>query len=121
MNRSGKALWVAALTFAFVASAIAVVPARADTKSFALYGGMSTGWGFSSASQSNPGPTIIVNLGDAVVLSLHSVDPASTTHNWFIDYNNNLTADTGEPKSRDLSRTTDGSLTFTANTSWAFT
>src|SRR5207245_678968 len=60
MNRSGKALWVATLTFAFVASAIAVVPARADTKSFTLYGGMSTGWGFSSASQSNQGPTVIV-------------------------------------------------------------
>src|SRR2546422_7837158 len=114
MNRSGKALWVATLTFAFVASAIAVVPARADTKSFALYGGMSTGWGFSSASQSNPGPTIIVNRGDTVVLSLNSVDPASTTHNWFIDYNNNLTADHGQPKSTDLNGTTACNLPVTA-------
>src|SRR5207245_7628331 len=105
MNRSGKALWVATLTFAFVASAIAVVPARADTKSFTLYGGMSTGWGFSSASQSNPGPTIIVNRGDTVVLTLNSVDPASTTHNWYIDYNTNLTADTAEPQSRESSVT----------------
>lgn len=121
MNRSGKALWVATLAFAFVASAIAVVPARADTKSFTLYGGMSTGWGFSSASQSNPGPTIIVNRGDTVVLTLNSVDPASTTHNWFIDYNNNLTADTGEPKSSDFSGTTAGSFTFTANKVGTFT
>src|SRR3989442_4899418 len=102
MNRSGKALWVATLTFAFVASAIAVVPARAVTKSFALYGGMSTGWGLSSASQSNPGPTIIVNQGDTVGLSLHSVDAASTTHIWFIDYNNKLTAGSVEPQCTDL-------------------
>src|SRR2546426_12114867 len=97
MNRSGKALWVATLTFAFVASAIAVVPARADTKSFTLHGGMSTGWGFSSASQSNPGPTVIGNPGATVVLTLNSVDPARTTHNCFIDSNINLTAAPCEP------------------------
>src|SRR5437879_7110000 len=107
MNRSGKALWVATLTFAFVASAIAVVPARADTKSFTLYGGMSTGWGFSSASQSNPGPTIIVNRGDTVVLTMNSVDTASTTHNWFIDYNKNITADTCDQESSDFKRMPD--------------
>src|SRR2546428_437101 len=115
MNRSGKALWVATLTFAFVASAIAVVPARADTKSFTLYGGMSTGWGFSSASQLNPGPTIIVNRGDTVVLTLNSVDPASTTHNWFIDLNNDKTQQATEPHSNDTASSTRYTYTVTLN------
>ena len=121
MNRAGKAIWVATLAFAFVVSALAVVPARAGTESITLYGGMSTGWGSTSSSLSNPGPTITVNQGDTVVLALHSVDPATTTHNWFIDYNNNLAADPGEPKSTDFSGTTAGSFTFTASRIGTFT
>ncbi len=121
MNRSRKARVVAVLAFAFVASGLAFIPAQAGARSFTLYGGMSSGWGLTSSSLSNPGPTITVTMGDSVTLTLNSVDASSITHDWFIDYNNNLSADAGEPKSADFSGTTAGTFTFTADRVGTFT
>ncbi len=121
MLRNRMAFYVAALTFALVASAFVVAPARADVESFTLYGSQSAGWGFTSTSLTNPGPTITVTQGDTVDLTLNSVDAANVIHDWFIDYNNNLTADPGEPKSSDFSGTTPLSFSFTADRVGTFT
>ncbi len=121
MLRTRMAFYVAALTFAFVASAFVVAPVRADVESFTLYGGVTTGWGFTSTSLTNPGPTITVTQGDTVALTLHSVDTPTVIHDWFIDYNNNLAADTGEPKASDFSGTTPGTFSFTADRVGTFT
>ncbi|HYU06693.1 MAG TPA: hypothetical protein VEM77_05915 [Thermoplasmata archaeon] len=119
MLRNRMAIYVAALAFAFVTSAYVVVPARADVESFTLYGGQSAGWGFTSTSLTNPGPTITVTQGDTVDLTLNSVDAA--LHDWFVDYNNNNAADTGEPKSGDFSGTTPGTFSFIADRVGTFT
>src|SRR6266508_4302557 len=92
MLRNRMAIYVAALAFAFVTSAYVVVPARADVESFTLYGGQSAGWGFTSASLTNPGPTITVTQGDTV-----------------------------EPKSGDFSGTTPGTFSFIADRVGTFT
>jgi plastocyanin len=121
MNRAGKLLWVASLAFVFVVSAFAVVPARGDTAPFTLYGGMNTGWGFTSASQTNPGPTITVTQGDTVVLTLHSIDANAITHDWFIDYDNNSAITAGEPASSNFSGNPAITYTFTADRVGTFT
>jgi len=116
------AFYVAALTFAFVASVFVVAPARADVESFTLYGGQSSGWGFTSTSLTNPGPTITATLGDTVDLTLNSVDASvNVLHDWFIDYDNNLAVSTGEPHSNDFSGTTPLAFSFTADRVGTFT
>ena len=73
--------------------------AAGDAASFALYGSALTGWGFGQNNTSNPGPHLFVSYASTVQLTLVSIDPASTQHNWFIDYNNNSIPDKGEPSS----------------------
>jgi len=121
MSRTRKAVYVAALAFAFVASAFALAPVRADVEPFTLYGGQNTGWGFTSTPLTNPGPTITVTVGDTVDLTLHSVDGTGVFHDWFVDYNDNSAVDTGEPHSSDFSGNTAGTFSFTADRVGTFT
>gem|GEM_PF-3154626 len=67
---------------------------------FTLYGDARDGWGFTNASITNPGPGLVVFLGDRVSLTLIGNDPLP--HNWFVDYNNNSQPDEGEPSSPDF-------------------
>jgi len=76
----------------------------APTRSFVLYGDALGGWGFTSTTITAPGPTLIVNAGDSVSIELISDDNAP--HNWFIDYNNNSAADSGEPTSATFTSVT---------------
>src|SRR5881296_317208 len=65
---------------------------------FTFYGNASTGWGFSNATISNPGPNITVFYGDTVNLTLIGND-LQTSHSWFIDYDNSMTPTDDEPNS----------------------
>ena len=65
-----------------------------------LYGDAALGWGFSNATIREPGPPIVVLYNTNVTLTLIAHD--SATHNWFIDYNNDLTMSPGEPSSKDF-------------------
>jgi plastocyanin len=113
---------LAAIAFAVIASAWALVPARADTVPFTLYGAQLTGWGFTQTTVRSPGPTITVTQGDTVALTLHSLDSGNTVvHDWFIDYNNNSAIDPGEPSSGNFSGNTALPYSFTANRTGTFT
>jgi plastocyanin len=66
---------------------------------YTLYGSVSneTGWGFNATNISSPGPTLIIEAGTNVTLSLYSAD--GVPHSWFIDYNNDSVRQTSEPLS----------------------
>jgi plastocyanin len=76
-------------------------PAVAPRTNFTLYGHSVDGWGFSNATTSKPGPTLVVHLGDSVEMTLIGKD-LNTHHNWFIDYNNNTNQDPDEPASSNF-------------------
>ncbi|MGQ0798454.1 MAG: cupredoxin domain-containing protein [Methanobacteriota archaeon] len=93
-DRSTNAL-VLSLFAAIAVSALVPLPASAANVSFTLYGNATDGWGLSNASIADPGPSLQVDEGDNVTITvvLNDTEP----HTWFIDYNNNSLADTGEP------------------------
>jgi plastocyanin len=64
---------------------------------YALYGDASRGWGFSATNITKPGPTLIIEKGVSVTLTLYSED--GTFHTWFIDYDNSSTVGSGEAES----------------------
>ncbi len=72
-------------------------PANPVSVSFVLFGAAASGWGPTPSTLTNPGPTLTVPLGAAVSLTLNGTDGQS--HSWFLDYNDNLIADAGEPRS----------------------
>jgi FtsP/CotA-like multicopper oxidase with cupredoxin domain len=79
--------------------------AKATTsRSFALFGHYTQGWGFSSTSITSPGPTIVVEQGDTVNLTLTSSD--GITHRFFVSYTNASTPAPGDPQSPDFSSST---------------
>ncbi|HYT00781.1 MAG TPA: hypothetical protein VEO20_08975 [Thermoplasmata archaeon] len=65
-----------------------------------LYANAARGWGKSNATISEPGPPIVVFAGTNVTLTLIAND--SSMHNWFIDFDNSLTPNDGEPSSPDF-------------------
>jgi FtsP/CotA-like multicopper oxidase with cupredoxin domain len=75
----------------------------ATTRNFTLYGSLFLGWGFTATSISSPGPTIIVEQGDNVNLTLISNDGA--THRFFVSYTNSSSPNVGDPQSSDFSGT----------------
>jgi len=80
-----------------------------------LYGDAASGWGFSNATIRKPGPPIVVLYNTNVTLTLIGHD--SAPHNWFIDYNNDLTMSPGEPSSKDFNVPGDivGTFAFVAS------
>jgi plastocyanin len=76
-----------------------------------LNGSASSGW-----NGTIPGPSITVNLGDSVALTLVSVD--GFPHKFFVDYNGNISPDPGEPTSPTFSATT--TYIFVANVNGTF-
>ncbi len=109
------ALVLAVVAMGFVS--LAATPSRAASDSISLYGSATSGWGTSSSSESNPGPTLTVAQGDSVTVSLTSTD--GLQHQFFIDLNGNGVFDAGEPESAVFSSTT--SFTFTASQAGTFT
>src|SRR3989441_2785273 len=65
-----------------------------------LYGDAALGWGFSNATLHPSGPPLVVLWGTNVTLTLIGHD--SAPHNWFIDYNNDLSMSPGENASPDF-------------------
>lgn len=98
-------------------TSFAASPARAANVAIGLYGSATGGWGTSSASESTPGPTLTVNVGDSVTITLHSTD--GFQHEFFVDYNGNGMVDAGEPASSAFSNTT--TFTFVASQAGSFT
>lgn len=113
-SKVALAFVVAALAVGFVS--VAAPTARAASVPISLYGAASSGWGTSSTTESNPGPTLTVAQGDSVTITLHSTD--GVEHQFFIDYNNNGRFDSGEPESPTFTSTT--SFTFTASQAGTF-
>ena len=69
-----------------------------------LYGNAGRGWGFTSATISEPGPPLVVFWKTNVTLTLIADDSAD--HTWFIDYDNSLARNSGEPGSPIFNPTT---------------
>ncbi len=94
--------------------------AEASTVSLTLYT-TTRGWGYSSTNITSPGPTITVNEGDIVQLSLNGADNA--WHNFFVDYNDDGDEDpgAGEPVSSDFRSPNAVSFSFTADVAGNFT
>jgi hypothetical protein len=84
----------------------------ATARDFTLYGSASGGWGFTATSISSPGPTIVVEQGDTVNLTLISND--EITHRFFVSYTNSSSPSAGDPESDDFSGTI--SFQFVATT-----
>ncbi len=91
--------------------------AKAVTRNFTLYGSNSLGWGFTPGSMTKPGPSISVDQGDLVNLTLISQD--GLPHQFLVDYSGNGVFDSGEPLSDQFSSAT--VFQFTANTNGTFT
>ncbi len=86
-----------------------------------LYGKTLAGWSTSPGTETNPGPTFTVNLGDDIRMTLTSEDPPIYGgHAFWIDYNNNGIIDLGsEPSSPEF--TAPIMFAFTANVAGTFT
>lgn len=70
---------------------------------YTLYGSVTghVGWGLNATNISAPGPTLVIEAGSNVTLTLYSADNVSggVAHSWFLDYNNDSTPNSGEPTS----------------------
>ncbi len=70
---------------------------RGNAVSLTLFGDGMVGWGLTADTIASPGPTIGVDFGDEVTLTLVSAD--GVLHDFGVDYNGNGNADLGEPLS----------------------
>src|SRR5437899_7291432 len=61
-----------------------LIPHSVSAASFTLYGSFSTGWGFTPTSITQPGPTLTVQPGESVSLTLFSAD--GRPHQFCVDY-----------------------------------
>ncbi len=86
-------------------------------RSFTLRGNSLTGWGQASGPITSPGPTITVDAGDSVTLTIVSDD--GSPHNLLIDYDGDRVPDAGEPLT--LTTSTSTVYTFTASQVGSFT
>ncbi|MGI0148831.1 MAG: hypothetical protein ACREDF_04800, partial [Thermoplasmata archaeon] len=90
-------------------SGIGILAGAARNVNYPLYGSREAGWGHTNTSLDTPGPTLLVDEGDNVTLTLTSVD--GLTHNWYVDYDGDANRDGNEPSSPD----------FSGNVTWNFT
>lgn len=74
MNRRIVLAVVAMSLAGLLAVSIWVQKAEATTRNFSLYGSATSGWGFTNTTMISPGPTISVDQGDLVNLTLTSQD-----------------------------------------------
>ena len=108
-----KCLIIAAIIVVFLSVVAPQVrdTRAATTRNFTLYGSALHGWGFTSTNITSPGPTIIVEQGDTVNLTLISNDGAQ--HLFFVSYTNSTSPSSGDPQSASFTGTTH--YNFTAN------
>jgi len=114
VKKTVLALLAAGLLISVLVFSIAMT--RGASVGISLFGSHTNGWGFTSNSETIPGPTISVNQNDVVTLSLAATDGLS--HQFLLDYNGNGVADAGEPVSAIFSSTTQ--ITFTASVAGSF-
>jgi len=103
-----KAKWFLATILAvFLAASVATTQIHsaraATTRNFTLYGNYLRGWGFTASNITSPGPTIVVEQGDTVNLTLISND--GIMHRFFVSYTNASSANSTEPQSGDFTTT----------------
>jgi plastocyanin len=84
------------------------------TRYFTLYGDHLQGWGFTNTSITSPGPTITVEQGDTVNLTLISYDGIS--HRFFVSYTNSSSWSSGDPESAAFSNSTNFQFVTTNTT-----
>ncbi len=77
---------------------------------YKLYGSAMNGWGFTPATMSNPGPTLVAFVGAPLRLDLAAAD--GMYHTWFVDRNNNSVPDAGEPSSPQFDPAHPATFTF---------
>jgi FtsP/CotA-like multicopper oxidase with cupredoxin domain len=78
----------------------------ATTRNVTLYGSYNQGWGFAASNITSPGPTIKVEQGDTVNLTLISNDGTySSPHRFFVSYTNVSSPNATEPQSSDFTTT----------------
>jgi plastocyanin len=97
--------------------------ARVAVQEFHLYGLSTSGWGFSSGSETSPGPTITVTVDDIVNLTLTNEDNGiyAPDHQFLLSYHNSSTAQAGDPVSSTFGAGQTIVFTFTANVTGTFT
>jgi FtsP/CotA-like multicopper oxidase with cupredoxin domain len=88
------------LLLAAVAATQVFTVKAAATRNFTLYGAYTSGWGFTATTITSPGPTIVVEQGDTVNLTLISND--GIAHSFFVSYTNASSPGTGDPWSDDF-------------------
>ena len=120
MNMNAKYSLTAA---AIILLAIAILMQVRDTQAattryFTLYGDATEGWGFTSTNITSPGPTITVEKGDTVNMTLISYD--GLPHQFFVSYTNSSSPVSGDPESAVFSGTTNFEFVAT-NTTGTYT
>ena len=103
-----NAKWfLAIIVTVFLAASVATIQIHsakaATTRNFTLHGGFLQGWGFNASGMSSPGPTIVVEQGDTVNLTLISSD--GITHRFFVSYTNSSSSPSSGTESSDFSGT----------------
>ena len=78
---------------------------------YTLYGDAALGWGFSPKNITNPGPSLLIQTGVNVTLTLYGAD--QTFHTWFIDYQNATAVSAGDPESPDFGGPYQNPINFT--------
>lgn len=119
MQRTAIVLIVFATVLAGFAVVLAPPEASAAAPAYILYGNAANGWSLTNASGSfsSPGPALTVTAGQTVMLKLVSAD--GLKHDFFVDLNNNLVPDAGEPLAQSFTGTIYFNLTL--NTAGSFT
>lgn len=120
MQHSHTRILLLSLVLAIIAAVLVpTAPVRAADRSFTLIGDNVGGWGSSVSNIDNPGPTLNVDQGDSLTLTLNATD--GEPHTWFIDYDGDSVVDTGEPTSAQFEGDTPITYTFTASRAGTFT
>jgi len=86
---------------------------------YVLWGHAGEGWGFDANNVSEPGPTLIVQQGVEITLTLYSKD--GIDHTWFIDYNNDSLVNSEEQESPRFTGGSPINYTFVADRAGTFT
>lgn len=96
---------------------------HAAVQDFHLYGSYTAGWGFSPDSMTSPGPTITVNEGDVVNLTLTNEDTGlyAASHQFLLSYHNSSTPQSDDVVSPFIPSGQTIVFSFTANVSGTFT
>jgi FtsP/CotA-like multicopper oxidase with cupredoxin domain len=113
-NMNAKSFLVISLAvFLLPIATTQIYSVKATTvRSFTLYGAREVGWGFTASNITSPGPTIVVEQGDTVNMTLTSHD-GSPHQFWVIYTNGSSTPQSGDPLSLQFSGTVNYSFAAT--------